>query len=32
VNDWPGGSGKIEEIRLPDWSIDYYKSEGVEGW
>lgn len=31
-DDWPGGSGKIQEIRLPDWSIDYYKSEGVDGW
>lgn len=30
--DWPVGSGKIEEIRLPDWSIDYYKSEGEDRW
>lgn len=32
ADDWPGGSGKIQEIRIPDWSIDYYKSEGEYGW
>lgn len=30
--EWPGGSGRIEEIRIPDWSIDYYKSEGEDLW
>lgn len=30
--EWPGGSGRIEEIRIPDWSIDYYKSEGDDLW
>lgn len=32
TNEWPSGSGRIEEIRIPDWSIDYYKSEGEDLW
>lgn len=32
ADDWPGGSSRIEEIRLPDWSIDYYKTEGEDRW
>lgn len=26
-DEWPGGSAKIEEIRIPDFAIDYYKED-----
>jgi len=29
---WPGGSDKIQEIRLPEYAIDYYKEGEGEGW
>lgn len=27
TNDWPGGSAKIQEIRLPEYGINYYQDE-----
>lgn len=30
---WPGGSGKIQEIRLPEYGINYYRDdEEIEQW
>ena len=27
-DDWPGGSGRIEEIRLPEYAIDFNLGDG----
>lgn len=29
---WPGGSDEITELRIPDYAIDYYKTEGESPW